>query len=80
MAKKRLTPGLDWKSYLSTTSLMEYNCQEKTATILSTSLYENAMGGGSVIDSDHSPAEFPVVPNSLGEVLLKLVCGINQKH
>ena len=74
-AKSRLTPGLDLKTYFSSTHLLEFDCKEEYFNILYSLLYEQPMAKGEIIDSDNVPSKSPVVPGSVGELIFGLACG-----
>jgi hypothetical protein len=62
--------------YMSSTFQGEYDCKEVKGRVLAYTWYSENMGGGNVIYTETSPANWsPVFPGSVEEAVLKYACG-----
>ena len=64
------------RSFLSATTLGEYDCKEKRVRTDSFAIYSDEKGGGDVVFTSKIKMDWePIVPASLGEILWKNACG-----
>ena len=64
------------KPYLSDNTLVAFGCKDETLRVLSLTRFKKNMGLGEVTSIDNAPGEVAyVLPDSLGEKLLKIACG-----
>jgi hypothetical protein len=64
-------------SYLSTKGQYEYDCSQEQSAGRAFVFYSGNMGEGEVVSSNDNPDQRfkPVVPDTIGDDLLKAVCG-----
>jgi hypothetical protein len=62
--------------YISTKTLVEYNCSEMTKRLTFVSYHSGIMGGGNTVGSESNKLNWaPVDPGSAYELLWKIACG-----
>lgn len=65
----------DDKTFLSVSSLLEFNCKERQMQMLSYTLYSGHMGEGRVVSNNEDTGKWNgVTPGSLDETLLEMAC------
>jgi hypothetical protein len=63
------------RTFLSSKSQGQFDCQEEQYRIVAVLFYSKNMGAGEVVHSASDPRKWaPVVPQSNGETLFKIVC------
>ena len=63
------------EGYMSFRSLVEYDCREERNRVLSFSAHPEPMAGGRIMVSSDSPGQWKyIVPESIGQALLKILC------
>jgi hypothetical protein len=69
------------QKFLSAVSLVEFQCAEEVTRDAHTTAYTEKMGGGAVIFSKTSRITRwdPILPSSIDEGIMYLVCGKDQK-
>lgn len=72
------TKGTPSREFLSSKSLVAFNCDDRTQGLKAALLYERAEASGDIVGSfrwaEHETDYRYVVPESLGEKLLNYVC------
>lgn len=64
------------KPFMSTKGQEEYDCKEEKTRVIELTFHSENMGGGEVVHSEASPADWaPVRARSIGETLWKFGCG-----
>lgn len=74
------SPSNTNKKYLSAEMQDQYDCEEETARLIAINFYSGNMGTGEVLGHEtYTSSELlpqPIPPGSMGERILKIVCGI----
>ena len=70
----------DGKTFLSVRSQNEYDCAEEKARIFYANVHSRNMAGGEIISTSIKPREWEFnEPDSVGEALWKIACGVRRQ-